>query len=118
MMCLSDANEWFLHSSVSPPLLPFRFLSPSAFLICQKTLRKEFFFSPLVMKLPQGDSKEKKTRMTIFFLLEIRSIEVFKGPDSFLWPGSELAERNLQLVYFQLFGKLILSKVLPSNKIL
>lgn len=52
------------------------------------------------MKLSQGGSKQKKTWMTIFFLLEIWSIEVFKGPDSFLCPGSELAERKLQLVYF------------------
>lgn len=65
MMCLSDANEWFLRSSVSPPLLPFHSLSPSGFFICQKAIRKSFF-SPLVMKLPHRSSEREKSRIFFF----------------------------------------------------
>lgn len=41
MMCLSDANEWFLRCSSASPFPFFFFFSPSACLICQ---RERFFF--------------------------------------------------------------------------
>lgn len=82
MMCLSDANEWFLRSSVSPPLLPFHFFSPSGFFICQKAMRKEFFSFLWLWNSLSVVWRKKKTSGWIMFFMEIELISDFHWPDS------------------------------------
>lgn len=93
MMCLSDANESFLCSLVS--LFSFSFSSSLHLPTWSVREPAEREFSPLVIKLPQGDSKGK-TRMTLLIsvFLAIWWMEVFRRPDCFCWTdhlsGSQL----------------------------
>lgn len=66
-MCLSDANEWFLHSSsVSPHSVHFSSsLHLPAWSVRETTERD---FSTSVMKLPQGDSRGKLGWLSSFLL--------------------------------------------------
>lgn len=95
MMCLSDANECFLHSSsVSPPSFPFLFFFPSARLICQRDRRKRFFLLWLWNSLRVI---QRKTLMTFLISAGLVTwwMEVFKRPDYFCrtvrLSGSQLA---------------------------
>ena len=98
MMCLSDANEWFLHSSVPPPRhAPFSSSLHLPAWSVRETAERDF--STAVMKLPQGDSKGKLGWLSSFLpALAIWWMEVFKSPDYFCWTvrlsGSQLAVRR------------------------